>query len=773
MKHHRSTSTRHLAAAVTAVLAVTAGTLAAGPAALAAPAAAPTAITAPNAAAATVPYPGDAKIAGAGTTGFLTRSTDSAQKLLWTRYADGSSTEVTYAQGGGLDVTGTDVLVVGDSRYPAQFRTFTLRDMGRPENGSVHFDLGSVFPGAVATYVKAVSPHSALVQVTKPSARKELHLVVSEAGRVSERAITGLPSDTLDFFTSAPVRDDEVLVGYAKDGLSAPTGGTSTADAPAGGRAVVDLLSGAVKETYDSAQSGYLSSPLHLSATHVGWEETNAAGERVLVTHDRATKAQQTLTLGHPEETLTGVVGDWAVYGQPTALTDGWKAPLGPLRAVSRTAVGEPVELLAYASSVQPAADGTLLARGGTVDKGEGLYRIAAGADGTPTAELVATTGQPTALTYLGDEVPDIVDFPDHEWTGLKWRMSRVNADVFVKLTEQKTGRTFTRMLKLSRESGYVYDSTTFRLLWNGVLEDFDGTQPGKPAPNGTYGWSIRATPQNGVGPVVERTGVFQLARSPKVHDYSDNGTPDLLARNAAGELFRADTLKGRASGGPVKVGPGWNTYAQIESVGNVAGSGNPDVLALDKTGKLFLYLGTGSETYALTARKEIGTNWGVYDKLAGGSDLDGDGRADLVATDKTGGLWFYKGTGHPTSPFAARKKIGTGWGIYNQLTATGNIAGAAAGDLVARDKDGVLWLYLGKGDGTFAPRIKVGGGWNQYTQLVAVGDATMDGRNDLYAYGPNNTSYLYEGNDSWHFPFHMRKATDLLNGGTAYTNVS
>ncbi|MFF8375171.1 FG-GAP repeat domain-containing protein [Streptomyces sp. NPDC015661] len=769
MKHHPSA--RRLAAAVTAVLAVTAGTLAAGPAAFAtAPATAHTAAVASNTAAAPVPYPDDAKIAGAGTTGFLTRSTDSEQKLFWTRYADGTSTEVTYAQGGGLDVTGTDILAIGDSRYPSQFRTFTLRDMGHPEAQSVHFDLGSVFPQQVATYVKAVSPNSALVEVTKNADTKELHLVVSEAGRVSERPITGLPAYSADFFTSAPVIDGKVLVGYGST-LSTTQAGVAT-----GGRAVIDLLSGEVKETYASATSGYLTYPLFLSATHVGWEEwSENAGERVVVTVDRTTGARKTFTLGKPEETLTGLAGDWLVYGQPTALTDGWNAPLRPLRAVSRTTVGEPVELLAYATSVQPAADGTLLARGGTIEHGEGLYRIAPGADGTPTAELVATTGEPTALTYLGDDVPDVIDFAKSPSVDLKWRMSRVNADVFLKVTNQKSGQSFTRMMKLSRESAgaYTYDDHTFGLSWNGVLGDFDGTQPGKAAPNGDYTWSIRATPQNGIGPVVEQTGTFKIARSPKLHDYSDNGTPDVLARNAAGELFRADTLKGRASGTPVKVGTGWN-YPQIESVGNVGGATAPDVIGVDSAGVLWVHPGTGDETKPFSTRVKVGGGWQVYNKLAGGSDLDGDGRADLVATDKAGDLYFYKGTGYLTAPFAARKKIGYGWGIYNQLTATGNIAGGAAGDLVARDSSGVLWLYLGKGDGTFASRVKVGSGWNQYSQIVAVGDATGDGRNDLYVYGPNNTSYVYAGTGNWSAPFATRTATDvLLNGGAAYNHVS
>ncbi|MFB8407507.1 FG-GAP repeat domain-containing protein, partial [Streptomyces sp. NPDC055912] len=130
------------------------------------------------------------------------------------------------------------------------------------------------------------------------------------------------------------------------------------------------------------------------------------------------------------------------------------------------------------------------------------------------------------------------------------------------------------------------------------------------------------------------------------------------------------------------------------------------------------------------------------------------DGWADLVATYKRGDLWFYKGTGTAAKPFPPRKKIGFGWGVYHQLTATGNIAGAKAGDLVARDKDGALWLYLGNGDGTFAQRIKVGGGWNEYSHIVGTGDANKDGRPDLYAtHGPNRTAYFYAGTGNWRTP--------------------
>lgn len=142
------------------------------------------------------------------------------------------------------------------------------------------------------------------------------------------------------------------------------------------------------------------------------------------------------------------------------------------------------------------------------------------------------------------------------------------------------------------------------------------------------------------------------------------------------------------------------------------------------------------SDHQKLLPRTKVGGGWNIYTQITGGSDLNGDGRGDLLATDKDGVLWFYASTGNAAAPFTARQKIGGGWGVYNLLTAPGNIAGASGGDLLARDKDGVLWLYLGKGDGTFTARRQVGGGWQKYTHIIPAGK-NGKGVADLYAIGP------------------------------------
>ncbi|MER5712513.1 VCBS repeat-containing protein [Streptomyces sp. NPDC002122] len=773
MQNRLSGRSRHLVAAVAAVLSITAGTaLAAGPAIAAAPAAgaAAQAPAAPAAAAedVNVPFPAGAKIAGAGATGFLTRN--QGGELHWTRYETGISTEVLYAAGGGVDRTGTDILVVGDSNAPHLMRSVTLRNMAVPGRPSVHFDLGSLW----ARYVEALGPDSVLAKRVGSNGTEKLLIVTDENGIARDREVTGLPADASGFFADAPVLDGKILVGYE----------TGSSDLRTNARAVIDVTTGAVVETYPAGMSDTLLSlhdRLALSATHVAWTAFSESEGIVYTTVDRRTRATTRHTFPTTDEYFIGLAGHWLVYGSPSELTDNGTFPNTKIRAVDLTAgpTSEPVEIAAYANSLESAGDGTLLVRGGTVEQGEGLYKVSSSAGGELAVEKVATTEQPTKLTYLGSQVPAVIDFDRDRETELNWRMSRLNADVQLKLTHLRTGQTYTRELKLRREypSQHTLDDTTFGITWQGVLDDL--SQNGKSAFNGDYAWSFRAVPQNGIGPELKQAGAFRVVRTVKPHDYSDNGSPDLFARDGNGSLWRSDstynsyTRKLAPTYQRSAVGPGWNAYDRIESVGNVAGTNVADMIARDKTGVLWLYQGTGNETKPLGTRTKIGPGWGVYNHLAGGSDLTGDGKADLVATDKAGDLYLYKGTGSATTPFGTRKKVGGGWGAYNQLTAVGNLAGGPAGDLLARDTAGVLWLYLGKGDGTFANRVRVGSGWGGFTELIGFGDANKDGRTDLYAWNKNGPSYFYAGTGNWSAPFAGRAQAELLTyAGGAYQHA-
>lgn len=163
-------------------------------------------------------------------------------------------------------------------------------------------------------------------------------------------------------------------------------------------------------------------------------------------------------------------------------------------------------------------------------------------------------------------------------------------------------------------------------------------------------------------------------------------------------------------------VGNGWKIYNQLFSGANLGGADADDLLARDSSGYLYLYLGYGNGK--LTQRYKVGGGWNAYTHITGKGDLTGDGKADIVAKDKSGVLWLYKGTGNYKAPFTSRSRIGGGWNAYNNIVSVGDIDIDGITDLVAREKNGALYLYKGTGNAAspYKSRVKIGsGGWNTY----------------------------------------------------------
>ncbi|MFJ6518376.1 FG-GAP repeat domain-containing protein [Streptomyces filamentosus] len=203
-------------------------------------------------------------------------------------------------------------------------------------------------------------------------------------------------------------------------------------------------------------------------------------------------------------------------------------------------------------------------------------------------------------------------------------------------------------------------------------------------------------------------------------------GLGDVVARDASGTLWYYDRqlVRGKLFAPRVRVGSGWNVYDRLDGAGDVDRDGYVDLLARDKAGVLWLYKGTGRliDGKRFKAPVRVGAGWAAYDRLAGGDDLTGDGRPDLLARERgTGVLWLYKGTGSGTTPYATRTRIGAGWGAYDQLVVTGDLTDDGRADAVARERaTGVLWLYKGTGKATapFTGRTRIGAGWGVYNHL-------------------------------------------------------
>ncbi|MFH8405259.1 FG-GAP repeat domain-containing protein [Streptomyces sp. NPDC018019] len=167
-------------------------------------------------------------------------------------------------------------------------------------------------------------------------------------------------------------------------------------------------------------------------------------------------------------------------------------------------------------------------------------------------------------------------------------------------------------------------------------------------------------------------------------------------------------------------VGGGWNIYDTILSPGNLAGASGYDVLGRDRSGVLWLYFGYGDGT--VTDRRRIGGGWDAYTQITGKGDLTGDNWPDIVARDSSGVLWLYQGNGDAADPFATRTKIGAGWNSYDALVAPGDIDLDGKADLIARQPNGDLYFYKGTGNAAapFEEKRNIGYGYQMYRVLFS-----------------------------------------------------
>ncbi len=155
-------------------------------------------------------------------------------------------------------------------------------------------------------------------------------------------------------------------------------------------------------------------------------------------------------------------------------------------------------------------------------------------------------------------------------------------------------------------------------------------------------------------------------------------------------------------------------------------GSGLFPLLARDKNGRLFDYEAKGTGGFA--ARIDLGGGYSSATALVQTNiSANGTGTDLYAVMDNT--LYYTAERGNDT------KVVSSGWNQYNLIASVGNMGGSAHADLVARDKNGALWLYQGKADGTLISRVRIGAtGWSAADTDIVVGrgDYTGDGKADL-----------------------------------------
>ncbi len=229
------------------------------------------------------------------------------------------------------------------------------------------------------------------------------------------------------------------------------------------------------------------------------------------------------------------------------------------------------------------------------------------------------------------------------------------------------------------------------------------------------------------------------------IGDQNGSGSPELLSVSATGALrLYADAS---TTWGALRwTGYGWNVYNKVFSPGDVDGDGRADVMARQHNGDLYFYRATGTLSAPFAGRVKVGPGWDDYDQVVGLGDNDGDGKGDLLARTPAGQVYFYGSTGDKSAPFKPRKALATGWQVYNQIVAVDdrNLDGRA--DVFARDLNGTLWAYYGRGNGTFTARAQTGTAWNKVDQFGGAGNVPSLGRTLFMARDKAGTLFWHRG---------------------------
>ncbi|MGW1712151.1 FG-GAP-like repeat-containing protein [Streptomyces sp. NPDC002156] len=305
-------------------------------------------------------------------------------------------------------------------------------------------------------------------------------------------------------------------------------------------------------------------------------------------------------------------------------------------------------------------------------------------------------------------------------WSG-SWWLSKPAAGWQVTVRDKASGATV-RTLTGSAARGLL------TAAWDGK------DTAGRLVANGTYTWTLTAKPADGQGASLTLSGTTKVtAGSAAPRDYAGgDGVGDLLTLSANGTLT---VQRGTGTGtlGAKVTGTGWPTSAKFVPYGDLSGDRCNDVLVRLSSGALRAYRpACGKAATPATAYTALGTGWNQYDVLTSPGDVDGDRRPDLVARQaSTGDVFLFKGTA--TGKLSARVKVGARWTGYKKIVGVGDLNGDGRGDLVAQDKSNELWRFDGTGTGAFKARVKIANDWGTpYNVVVGVGDFTGDGRADL-----------------------------------------
>ncbi|WP_240799265.1 VCBS repeat-containing protein [Streptomyces sp. A0958] len=277
------------------------------------------------------------------------------------------------------------------------------------------------------------------------------------------------------------------------------------------------------------------------------------------------------------------------------------------------------------------------------------------------------------------------------------------------------------------------------------------------------------------------------------LNDATDDGIGDVVTRTPEGDLyFHAGTGDpSKPFKAPSEIGYGFDTYNQLVGVDDINGDGRGDLMGRKVNGDTYIYRSTGYGRFRARVPGTFG--WQKAAMFVGAGGNPDFGKRSVMGVTPDGSGWWYdsknNGEFHARESrnafdegwvrvasslgddgradnlwvrngrlYIAGHRIGDGWDVYDDLIGPGDLSGDGAGDILARDAKGDLFLYQGNGLGTaLAAKAKVGYGYDTYRHIIGAGDLTGDGRADVVAVAKDGTLYLYEGTGKASAPLKAR----------------